>query len=227
MKYDKLEKYVSEPRLKRYYTSCNNSKSKAQKLYRKNLLVSKSFYPVLNLFEIFLRNVIDTQLIKHFSDKDWIINQKTGFMSNKSLKSSKYFLRESVNSAEKKLKKGISSSSVITSGKIISELSFGFWSGLFYRHHYKLLSGDIIHCFPNKPKYVNRKYIEKELNKIRSFRNRIYHNEPICFNGSAINFNQAQSIKKNIYDFLEWIDPDLVDFIRKFDNIDMTLKLKI
>ena len=68
----------------------------------------------------------------------------------------------------------------ISSGKVISEQSFGFWTSLFETHHYRLIGGVIIHCFPNKPNNVNRSVIAQKLNRIREFRNRVYHNEPIC-----------------------------------------------
>ena len=55
MNYNKLEYYVSQPRLNRFLIASGNSKVKAQKLYYANLKVAQSFYPVLNIFEVFFR----------------------------------------------------------------------------------------------------------------------------------------------------------------------------
>lgn len=225
MKYSTLEYYISQPRLKRYLTATNNSKTNALKLYQKNLRVSQAFYPILNLFEIFLRNVIDYQISSHFANPNWIITEKNGFMNDPSLSSSKYFLKYSVAGAEKTIA-GNKGKIPVTSGKVIAELSFGFWTSLFQKYHYKLIGGVVIHCFPKKPLKVNREIISKKLNNIRLFRNRIYHNEPICFNGNDIDFCNAKIVRQDIYDLLEWIDVDLAKYTATFDNIDKKISMK-
>lgn len=216
MEYLKLEHFLSQARLNRFLIATNNSKSRAKKLYRANLRVSQSFYPVLNLFEIFLRNAINEQITSHFQDQNWIIHEKSGFMNNRSLRSSRYYLKNSVIKSERKIRR---TGGIVTSGKIIAEQSFGFWTSLFDTHHYRLLRGTIIHCFPNKPSYVNRSIINQKLNYIREFRNRIYHNEPICFQGITVDFTEANNIRNYIYELLEWMDSDLVSYVNYFDGI--------
>lgn len=217
MEYNKLEYFVSQPRLDRFLIATGNSKSKAQKLYRINLRVSQSFYPVFNLFEIFLRNIINYQISSHFANPNWIITEKNRFMFDPSLVGSRYFLRKSVQKAENTItRKG----GTITAGKVIAEQSFGFWTSLFDTHHYRLIGGVIIHCFPNKPTTMNRSLINQKLNRIREFRNRVYHNEPICFSGSTIDFSNAILIKQEMYELLEWIDTDLSEYVDYFNGID-------
>lgn len=216
MKYHKLEHFVSVPRLDRFLTASGGSQSKAQELYRSNLRVAESFYPILHLLEIFLRNTINYRLTEYFGNPDWIVTERKGFMSNKSLEPSKYFLRKQIESAEKRVKRR---GGTITSGKIIAEQSLGFWTTLFDTHHYKLLSGTIIHCFPNRTT-TQRKEINLKLDRIREFRNRVYHNEPVCFNGAKIDFTEAKAIKQEIYETLDWIDPDLSIYIKQFDHVD-------
>lgn len=217
MDYNKLEYFVSQPRINRFLIATGNSKSKAKKLYRINLRVSQSFYPVLNLFEIFLRNTVNYQVSSHFGNPNWIITEKNGFMNDPSLRGSRFFLQKSVQKAENTInrKRG-----VVTSGKVIAEQSFGFWTSLFDTHHYRLIGGIIIHCFPNKPRHMNRSQINQKLTRIREFRNRVYHNEPICFNGNTIDFTQAINIKREIYELLNWIDTDLADYTDYFNGID-------
>lgn len=217
MEYSKLEYYLSQPRLQRFLKATGNSQTKAQKLYRVNLRVSQAFYPILNLFEIFLRNTIHYHISCHFSNPNWVIAEKYGFMSDTSLAPSKYFLKKSIQKAENTItRKG----GTVTSGKIIAEQSFGFWTSLFDTHHYRLIGGSPIHSFPNKPSHANRNLINQKLNRIREFRNRIYHNEPICFNNSRIDFSEAQNIRTEIYELLEWIDADLTDYVDYFNGID-------
>lgn len=214
MKYALLESYVSQPRLNRFLRACGNSKTKAQKLYRINLRVAQAFYPVMNLFEIFLRNALYNQLSLHFNDQDWITTQKNLFMSHLSLAPSRYFLRGCVLKAETKIRP-----QPITSGKLVSEQTLGFWTALFDNHHYILLQGSIMGAFPNKPAAVNRSAIATKLKNIREFRNRIYHNEPICFRGNSVDFSFASQILNDVHDVIGWIDPKLLDYTEYFNNV--------
>lgn len=191
MEYSKLEYYLSQPRLQRFLHAGGNSKTKAQKLYRVNLRVSQAFYPILNLFEIFLRNAVNYHVSSYFSNPNWIVSEKSGFMNDRSLAPSRYFLRMCVQNAERTIRK---KGSPVTSGKVIAEQSLGFWTSLFDTHHYRLIGGSPIQAFPKKPAQANRNLINQKLNKIRKFRNRIYHNEPICFRGSNIDFSEAEII---------------------------------
>ena len=137
-------------------------------------------------------------------------------MSDPSLAGSRYFLRESIQKAEDTIhRKGGS----ISAGKVIAEQSFGFWTSLFETHHYRLIGGSPIHSFPYKPAHVNRNAINQHLDRLRKFRNRIYHNEPICFNGLSIDFSKAQENHNQICLLLEWIDPSLTAYVQNFDGI--------
>jgi len=216
MKYHILEKYASKLRMNRFYVA-TGSKSRAIDLYQVNLQVSQAFYPVLNLTEIFLRNSLYACIENYFSNPDWIITEKNGFMNDPSLAKSNYYLKNCVVSAENKMiKKKIS----ISAEKVLAEQSFGFWASLFEPDHYKLIGGSIIHSFPHKPSQVNRKVILSLLCKIRDFRNRIYHNEPVCFNGTSVDFSYAVQIKNDLFYILDWLEPDIKKYVQQFDNID-------
>jgi len=216
MNYNKLEYYISQPRLNRFLTASGNSKAKAQKLYLANLKIAQSFYPVLNVFEVFFRNVCNYQVSARFANPNWIIAEKNGFMSNPSLTRSKFYLKNSVNNAERNI---IRKGGTVTAGKVLAEQSFGFWTSLFEPHHYRLIGGVVIHCFPNKPTCVNRSVLSQKLDRIQDFRNRIYHNEPICFSGNNIDFAYATQIKNELYELLSWIDSDLPAYVKTFDTI--------
>ncbi|MCW3102902.1 MAG: hypothetical protein JWO09_1342 [Bacteroidetes bacterium] len=213
MDYAKLEQFVSKPRLDRYLISCANSQEGATKLYSANVMVSQAFYPIMNLLETFLRNSINDKLAVHFSDTAWIITQKNGFMNNASL-GPEFWLKKQVLKAEANVR------GTITPGKIVSEQTFGFWTSLFEPRHYRLIRGHVMSCFPNKPATIDRVDIAKKLKDIREFRNRIYHNEAICFNNITIDFTSARSIKTEIYNLLDWMDADLRPYVDTFDSID-------
>lgn len=111
----------------------------------------------------------------------------------------------------------------ITSGKIIADQTLGFWTDLFEVHHYRLLLGRPIQIFSCIPSGHGRSDIFDRLNKIRQFRNRIHHNEPICFNGNTIDFTYVEDIYKSIIDILKWLDPELIIWIKNINSVQLKI----
>lgn len=216
MRIELINKYLSRPRYNRYLIATANNKSKSNRLYNANIRLAQSFHPILSQFEVVLRNNLNIVLASYFTDPDWIITQKTGFMKDNSLRDSHYFLKACVQKSETKLaRRGIP----ITNGKIISDQTFGFWLAFFLSHHYSLVSGQPIHIFTHKPTWVNRASIYNKLVEIKNFRNRVNHCEPICFTGHNIDCSYALEIRDKLYDLIRWIDPNLVPFFDLIDNI--------
>jgi hypothetical protein len=209
-------KFLSKPRYTRYLNGTQYNKAKANRLYIANIRLAQAFHPLLSQFEVVFRNSINLNLALNFGDSDWIINQKTGIMQDASLKTSQYFLRTCVQKTENKLKRR---SIPITSGKIISDQTFGFWLSFLLPHHYILVKGQPIHIFVNKPILENRASIYSKLDEIRKFRNRVNHCEPICFVDENIDCSYALKIRDKIYSLIEWIDPKLLPFFESIDNI--------
>ena len=225
MKFNDFTIYFSLQRIGRYQTACSNDKKRVAKLYKLNLKLAQTFHPLLGTLEVVLRNGINDQLAKYFVDPDWIINQKTGFMISPNLSyinkksgqnKTNRFILSSVKEAEKRLnKRGVT----ITSGRIISEQTFGFWTDLFENHHYKILKGRPIKLFKNLPAGYGRSEVLNELTKVRQFRNRINHNEPICFVGTTIDTSNTQAVYNSIINLLNWINPELIRWIKDIDKV--------
>ncbi len=225
MRFANFRNYFSSPRIGRYLTACSNDPKRCVKLYKSNLKVAQAFHPLLGSLEVVFRNGINDQLTSYFADPDWIINQKSGFMIDPILThtnkktgqvETNRFILNSVKGAEKKLRKrGI----VITSGKILSEQTFGFWTDLFENHHYKILKGRPIKLFKNLPAGYGRTEVLNELSKVRQFRNRINHNESICFVGTTIDFENTLEVYNSILNLLKWINPELIPWIKDIDKV--------
>lgn len=229
MKFRDFRQYFSASRVNRYLLATNNLSIKAVKLYKANLKTSQAFHPILGIFEVVFRNKLNDILTSHFTDPDWIINQKTGFMSDRSLRftykrtgqqKTNDFLKREINKAEKRLQK---TRTPITSGKIIAEQTLGFWTDLFEVHHYRILKGKPIQIFHSLPAGTGRKEVNDELDRVRRFRNRINHNEPICFNGNNIDFTETLEVYNSIINLLTWIDPEIIKFIADIDKVKNTI----
>lgn len=192
-----------------------NDDKKAEKLYKGNIELSQAFQPLLAQFEIVFRNTLNDVLAGYFGDVDWVINEKAGFMDHQTLKPVLY-LQKSVQRAEKELvRQGLP----LSSGKIIADQTFGFWVALFNKMHYKLIGGQPIHVFSHKPGAENRSSIHGRLEEIQKFRNRVSHQEPICFSQNKIDCTRAEVVREQIFDLVKWIEPDLVPFFQGLDNI--------
>ena len=229
MRINKVRKHLSSARINRYLIATGNNNQRAMKLYKHNLRVSQSFMPILSVLEVSIRNGLNTILSAHFTDPDWIINQKNGFMSHASLSYynasagrivHNHFLKKAVEKSEKKLKRyGLT----LSAGKIISDQNFGFWTELFELTFYKILSGRPIQIFGNLPTGTNRIDVMNRLNKIRNFRNRISHSEPICFTNNIIDFSEATDVYATIIELFNWIDPELEKFIKDIDTVSVKI----
>lgn len=225
MNYKKFVRYYSYSRVSKYYLAANGDKSKAQMLYYANMKVAQSFHPLLPVFEVILRNQLHYALAKYFSDGYWIINQKSGFMIDSSLtyrnkrtkqKVTNNYLLKEVQNAEKRIR---NSGKTVTAGRVIAEQTLGFWNSLYEVHHYALLRGVPCTIFNALPKGYGRKEINADIARIRELRNRISHNEPICFVNKKFDFTYAKDMYALIVKLLTWIDPDIMQSLKEVDKV--------
>ena len=169
--FDELMLIFSQERLDGYlgHAKCNNSKDDALIAYSWNIELSQALYPALQVLEIALRNSLHQGIATIYNSEYWF---DLPFLHNKE--------KEDVRQAKDKLLKGKKS---IEAGRVVAELSFGFWTSLFdirYEHGQVLWPKLLIPVFPFLPKgQRTRAFLSRELNRIRFLRNRIFHYEPI------------------------------------------------
>lgn len=214
--YSDLEKYFSSERLQRYLAACSGDTVRAIELYRANLRVAQAFHPLLCLFEVTLRNQINSTLSIYFRDPDWILNQRKGFMSHPSLRRGRFFLRAEVDKTEARI---IRDGFTASTGKVLADLNFGFWTALFMPHHFSILRRRLYRVFTNLPTGTTSGQIYASLFLIKEFRNRINHNEPVCFQANTINFSTSIQVYRAIRKTVRWIDPNLLPFFKEFDLV--------
>ena len=142
-----IEKIISGERLQPYLTHHNNNQENAIQHYKSNILVSEAFYPLLSILEIGLRNSIDFQLTIRFDDKNWFENREF-------IKIASRFQFDRISDAKSNI---LSEKKEITTGRIISELSFGFWTSFFDTKFEMTLWKTLRHAFPNCPKEIRKR----------------------------------------------------------------------
>jgi hypothetical protein len=216
-----IDDFITAERFERYLLACKQITGAALDLYESNLLISKCFYPVLSILEVALRNRVNAVMTKYFNDGDWILNEKSRFMSHPSL-AGKFIMRTQVEAVERMLLQ----KNLNVKLQIITELTLAFWVRLFQADHYKLLRAEPMKAFPHLPKGINRDDAHQMLKSILDFRNRVYHNEPICFgvdkrtNESIIDLSKLQEVYENLNTLLFWLGGnDLLHWVQdRFDK---------
>lgn len=177
MNYYDYETAFSAARLSRYLTACNGNQIKALSLYRLNIRLCQKFYGILNIFEVVLRNAIDKHYKTALGDSDWINNQlQQGGMLEHTPKKQKIF----------DLITELAAKGTYSNDKVVSSVSFGFWTYLFTKIPYRLGGSGLLRIFPNRTHGLGQRIIYNELKRIQSFRNRIAHHEAICFNAQGM-----------------------------------------
>jgi len=188
-----IDKFLSQSRLGVYNDFTQ---------YEQNLKDSKHYYILLAILEVSLRNSISDYFSKHI-DNNWMENDFLNNNSKKRIKEVKSRLSQRSDS--------------LSTDKILAELSFGFWTALFRKDYAPIMRTKAIkHIFPNLPskdeRFIDRNYINKKLNHIRVFRNRIFHYEKI------INKSEFSEIDADIYEILEFFDTDIKEFAQRLNN---------
>ncbi len=227
LNYQQFQQFLSASRLQSYETVCNGDVDKAIKLYQTNLRISQAFYPLLSLLEVILRNALNNELSIYFNDADWLSNQRNGFMKDPSLT---YFDRRLKTQKQNDyLKKCVEKAIVdcagtVTHGKIISNITFGFWTALFDTTHYKILVGQPIKIFKNLPINTTRSILHQKLKKVNDFRNRVYHNEAIIFlkdiaGNTIFSLSNSLEIYQDIQEFFCFLSLDFDQWTKHVNNI--------
>lgn len=104
----------------------------------------------------------------------------------------------------------------ITPSKIVAELTLGFWVSLLNSEYERILWKDLRRAFPFMPKSQRqRKNVSAPLNSLRVFRNRVFHNESICWN-----INKVKDIHQDIITVIGWMNKDVPEWLKLTDRFD-------
>jgi hypothetical protein len=180
--------------------------------YSKNVKITESLLPILQYFEICLRNRIEEVLIKRFGS-DWFDNQRFMDMLPE-------YGKDEMKKAKAKLTR---MSRPFSSGAIVAEHTLGFWTSFFstrleksfwVRHDRDLLP----HALPEER---DAKKLRSDLNSIRDLRNRIAHHERI------VNVRTLWRDYRLIIKWIKWMSPEIFYWIRfsKIDRFPSTFRI--
>jgi hypothetical protein len=204
MKWSELEKHFSAARLGRYRQAYQGNEVRAASAYTHNMLLAEAMMPTLNALEVALRNGVHTRLSSAYGKSDWW----NAFADDANFS----WQSKEVSNAKIKLQKR---GEMLSTDKIIAELTFGFWSSLFNKQFSFALWRHLRFVFPRCPKPIRQRHtISSSLNQIRNLRNRVFHHEPILWITPALSDQHRRALET-----LGWIEPRLVAWLETYDRV--------
>ena len=186
---------LSQDRLEAYKRSAGGGLDDAIKLYEWNLTVSGAFFEALGVVKVALRNALSTQLERlHDGRHGHWYDDPTGLLRPEA--------RRDIHTALSRLE---GRKRPATPGRVVAELTFGFWKYLLAKTYESTLwTPALRHAFPNlRPQ--TRRTAYRTVNRLHALRNRIAHHEPI-------HRRDLQADTQAIDCLLSWIDADLRDW---------------
>lgn len=207
-----IERIFSHDRLVPYLRKHDDSFDQAIEHYKANIEISETFYPLLAILEVGLRNQMDYQLTRKFNTEAW-------YNENSFIKIVSRFQIDRITDARNSI---LREKKEVTPGKVISELSFGFWTSLLDSRFEKTLWKNLRLSFPNCPKQIRqRKTMSSKFNGIRKLRNRVFHHEPVTWNIKVI-----KNYRDEIIEGIDWLDKGLLDWSQDLFRIDEVIERK-
>lgn len=201
---DQLRRAISHERLGAYCQRGNSHDDlELFAHYAWNMALSESLYTPLQCLEVGLRNGIHDAATEYFKTDQW-------FDLPGVLYPPEFSKVQEAKGALLKSKKPLNA------GRIIPELTFGFWTSLFDVRYEKILWPWLLKpVVPNMPRHIRiRKNLSKRLNRVRILRNRIFHHEPIW------QWHDLQSQHTDTLEAIKWVNPAMMAFVEQFDRFE-------
>jgi hypothetical protein len=211
---DRVEASLSPERLYRYMQLANGDRTDALLLHERNTRLASQFYGPLQGLEIALRNAIHRLLSARYGP-DWY-DRLSGLS---------YPLPDKLSEAKASIaRKG----KLVSPGRVVAELSFGFWTALLAKRYEKRLWVPHLHrAFPHAivrdgdgwigrrtGSKLNRSDIWDRLDRIRLLRNQIAHHEAIVMRPVAEDYQK-------ILGTIEWICPTTAAWVGQTNEISL------
>lgn len=212
-----IDDWLGSPRFKKYVDASAGDRAKALVLYEWNVSLGQALMRDIAHFEIALRNSYDLAMTSHWSGHDhwlldpespavvpiWRVKKDKGGLKRGS--DVNYLNRRSVDAAIRKC-----GGARASAGKVMAELSFGFWSHLTSASHEKSVWVPYLHhAYP--PKTV-RSTVDAMVSTINSVRNRIAHHEPL-FDRIATPEQEPAQAHATLTAVLSLLSPDIATHV--------------
>ena len=191
-----LEQRLSPERLGPYRAAVGGNLDRAVALYEWNAKVSGALWITLGHVEVLVRNAMHQQLTqwsaRTHQEPRWYLDPG-GVLISKS--------RETISEARRRAT--LNGRRLETPGRVVAELSLGFWRYLLISSYDRSLWPCLRNAWPNKRL---RREVHDPLAELHDLRNRIAHHEPI--------YNRPlRQLHTKALDLAAWTCPDTAAWI--------------
>lgn len=203
-----LHRLLSPERMRPYLAASRQSWEAALKLYEWNMHLSSSVMGLTGMVEVFIRNALDAELARLAAEKgscDWTSSVRLDHKGMADL--SKARARAGADA---------------THGRIIAELTFGFWRYMVSRKYLtSLWIPALVHAFPylDADAASAQRLVETDIQQLHYLRNRAAHNEPLHRRDIAADLARAKRL-------IGWINPDALAWLTRQERVSHELRLR-
>jgi hypothetical protein len=183
-----IERTVTRERLTRYLGATRQDISQALALYEYNVQLSEVLYGLLHGLEVAVRNAQHYALTTSYGTASWYDHAPL----------SQYW-QDQLDKA--KAQPGAAGHP----GKVVAELTFGFWVDLLKNaNHMRLwVQKRLYTAFPNGPR--DRRLIHERLKSVQLLRNRISHHEPVLTSSNHLYTGDGIISLPELLECVEWV----------------------
>lgn len=187
-----LQAAISRERIYSYLADTKGDALSALHLYERNTVLSQCLYGIIQPLEIAFRNSIHSVMTADTNHSNWYEYSPLRFAEIEAVKKAKNDITKW--------------NHAITSSRVVSELTLGFWTKLINRDYEKSLwVPHLYKAFPHLQK-PDRKTVFDRFDSIRLLRNRIAHHEKII----------TRNLPKDYWEIIEaldWICPTTASWV--------------
>ncbi|CAA6679701.1 MULTISPECIES: hypothetical protein [unclassified Lentimonas] len=198
--FSQVETHLTPERLGAYrQDDVDNASALAR--YLLNMALCESLYSPLQFAEISLRNAMHTSLTARAGTDTWYNTLKLPHWQSNQVTDAK----DHLNRAGKPL----------SSGRVVAELTFGFWVGFFTKPHmtsglaYNIAKTAFTHA-PKSERNVDS--LRPKWQKVRDLRNRVFHHERV------LHWQDLQTQHDKMLQLIGWMNPELEQLARMLDR---------
>lgn len=205
---------IAKPRFERYMRRAGHREELALELYAHNLALAGAFMLPLCMLEVTLRNSMDRSLTNHHGDY-WFDRKEFKKLHSKRA-------REAIDETRDQPSGDGKTKSDRVKGVAITNYTLGNWKTMLTLDYREVWASELGDAFPGLDRSPERDIgetmndLSAELGKIRDFRNRIAHHEPI------LHLDTRQR-HLDILRFLGWLSPEASEWTGKFSQVNKVI----
>lgn len=205
-----VDEWLGAARFARYVDACSGDRARALQLYEWNVQAGQALMHDIAHFEVALRNAYDAAISARWPSRThWLLDAESPAVvpiwRTKTVKGMKRgadvntLNRRAVDSAIARC--GFEKA---TSGKVIAEMTLGFWRQLTTNAMEKTVWVPYLHrAFP---KGTQRSEVDRVIERVNVLRNRIAHHEPIS---TQSGFVDAEQVHREMLAILRGMAPEV------------------